>query len=361
MADLRFRTEELQSRGVYQTYGTSFGYPFTQVERLNTPISPKENFQRFISGGEYYWVPNLSTDFNLLFSDTTPDCMAQEFAGGYDAFGCHWIPVENAALPAFVKPGNPVLKDIAQWESFPWPDPDKWDWKAMREKHQPCMYPERANYGYLCGVFFERLIHLLDSEEALCALVTEEEAVWNVFDRLAAYHCRTLEHWKQDMDVDAVWIGDDWGTQIGPFFSRDVLNRLIAPHYRRILDKCQELEVFPITHSCGKTAAYMPDYIRMGIRAWQPQLSCNEDVFDLQKQYGGPMLHTYELIGDMTGTMSVEELRADTQEKARKYLCDGMVFVDYAAWDDQWREKNRVVYELLRKAASGELKTGGTI
>lgn len=54
-------------------------------------------------------------------------------------------------------------------------------------------------------------------------------------------------------------------------------------------------------------------------------------------------------------------LRADTREKARKYLCDGMVFVDYAAWDDQWREKNRVVYELPQKAASGELKTGGTI
>lgn len=351
----KFDPKELESRGVYEFYGTSFGYPPPKVERLNTPITPRENFRRYFAGEDFCWIPNYATDCNQLFSDTTPDSMAQEFAGGTDAFGCQWVPVKDAILPAFVKPGNPVLKDVEDWESFPWPDPDQWDWKKMRRTYEPYMYPERWNMGYVSGVYFERLIHLLDSENALCAILEEPECVHGIFQKLTEYHLSVLEHWKKDMDVDIVWIGDDWGTQRGPFISRSTLQEMIEPYYVQLLKKCDELGIYPITHSCGKTACYMDEYIKMGVKTWEPQTDCNPDLFEIQKKYKDQIkIGTYTLIGDPEGTMTLEEFRAHVVETAKKYMMDKNVYLQTVAWDDLWAEKNKIVYEISRKIASGE-------
>ena len=88
-----------------------------------------------------------------------------------------------------VRPGKPFAEDA--WDlldKIEWPDPDAWDWeKSGRANNGVFLKKENYNViGFLNG-WFERLISMLDFENALMALYDDDqkEAVHKFFDRLS--------------------------------------------------------------------------------------------------------------------------------------------------------------------------------
>lgn len=350
----KFNERELEILGSYQSYGGLFGWPVEDVPKFDTPITPKENFYRFLRGEDYCWVPDISRDFNTMLDDTTPDCCVQNTKGGFDAFGTEWVEVTNAPLPAFVKPGNPLLKDIADWCELDWPDPDSWDWKGIKKRYTPFLYEDRVNYGMLPNAFFERLIHLMDSENALCSLVAEPEDTAELMMALAEYQCRILEHYKKDLDVGLVWLSDDWGTQIAPFFSRTVLNEVIGPAYKKVIEKARELGIYVITHSCGKIASYLEDIANLGIMIFEPQIMVNPEMFDLHNAMKERfVLEDYSFFTDAE-CENTEQFREQMTACAKKYLSNRRVMITSGISQDM-EARHRIMYEILRKSATGEI------
>ena len=350
----KFSITEIQPTGRYYEHeGTNYGYPFAEVEILNKPITPRENFRRFMERKDYCWVPNLAVDFNSFFCTQNPDCQAMTFEGGKDSFGVPWVAVEhNEALPALVMPGNPMLKDICDWRNLPFPDPSKWDWEGAEQQFAHVKRDDRANYCFLPEAYFERLITLMDFNNAAMALVTDPEETAAFMERLTDLYIEILRHYKERFDVDLVFISDDWGTQRSPMFSADTCREVIAPAYRRFVHAAHEMGVYTMTHSCGVMGGLVDVITELETDMWQPQIELNpmDEIID---DYGDRLFfNSYALIEDRE---DLDEFRAVNTELARRYLSKDCMFIEYAAWGDNSDEKNRIIYEILRKAATREL------
>lgn len=355
MSISKFSSRELDVMGTYLPFSKLCGNPQMPYEKLNFPITPKENLKLFLQRKECAWIPDICTDVNLILDYTTPDNRVQNRSGGIDSFGVVWDPLKDMSLPAFVTPGHPVLSDISEWVEMKLPNPDEWDWKTMQGIYKEHAYPDRANYGFLPGVYLERLIHLLDSENAFCALAADEEEVSAFFERITDIHCKNLEHQKNDLNVDIVWISDDWGTQRAPFMSRETMNKVFAPSYRRLMNKCKELEIAPVTHCCGRVAEYMPEMVDMGVTILEPQTLVNPELFSIFEPLKDKLfIEDYSLFTD-EGCVNLNEYREKMEKLAVNHLLEGNIFITSGIYGAQLEEKRKILYEILRKAASGNL------
>lgn len=178
-----FDPAELLTEAFFPTVGEYYGYgPDYAImsPKYQFPVSPKENFELFRSHKPYYWVPSLTNDFNLICPDIVPDFPACGLMGGIDSFGVTWIPTRpEEFLPSFVKPGNPMLEDIADWESVVhFPDVSSWDWEGSGKLYMEGLDLSRPNCGIMLSGFFERSQPVNSFDSTRSRMIDMEENKW---------------------------------------------------------------------------------------------------------------------------------------------------------------------------------------
>ena len=262
----------------FHTIGTWYGLPYPDVIKLDTPITPKENMKRYYAGKGYLWIPDASFDQVDLTPDNIPDVVACGYGGGKDAFGVVWEPLENG-LPALVRPGNPMLKDIGDWPKLIWPDVAAWDWEAYGKKYQEALGSERFVRGIILTGFFERLIALMDFEGAALSYLMNPAATRTFLDKLADLNIEIVEHYKKYFSVDGIMLHDDWGSQLHPLFSLDMVREFLLPPLKRVVERCHQLGLLFTLHSCGNVFPLAPAMIEAGVDGWQIQ----EDAVGFEK------------------------------------------------------------------------------
>jgi uroporphyrinogen decarboxylase len=72
--------------------------------------------------------------------------------------------------------------------------------------------------------------------------------------------------------VDALWIGDDFGSQNDLLFSVDMFREIWKPEYRRMIDtfKNENSEIIPILHCDGAVSKLLDDIIELGFEVFNP-------------------------------------------------------------------------------------------
>jgi hypothetical protein len=171
------------------------------------------------------------------------------------------------------------LEDISEWyDKVVWPDIDKWDWEGSAKKNNGT-YLKSTNFvqmWFQTG-YFERLISLLEFENALLAVFDEDskEHVHKFFDKLTDLYIRifdkAIETYKPYLN--AVFFHDDWGMQKAPFFSPEICSEMIVPYMRRVTDFIHSKGKFCELHSCGQLLKQVPNMIKAGWDAWGPSPS----------------------------------------------------------------------------------------
>jgi hypothetical protein len=301
---------ELQKQGMYEFVGTAYGYPYPPVSKLSPPITPKENLQRYFEKKNYDWIPDLSSDLVDITPDCIPDVKASDFEGGIDSLGVEWVPLENG-LPAMVRPGNPKLKDIADWEKLPWPNVDAWDWEGCAAEYNAKLGDDRVKRGVILSGFFERLISLMDFENAAVALIEDPDLVSAFFAKLADMNILIVEHYKKYFHVDSIMLHDDWAAQRAPFFSVETARKVILPHLKRVIDRTHEMGLQFTHHCCGNVFNMIPLMIEAGADATQVQ----EDALDFAKAlelYGEKIrLESYWIISETDSEIEVKSFISD--------------------------------------------------
>lgn len=297
----------------YEVYGLFGGMPYSQVQILHSPITPKENLLRFYKGEGYEWIPDTYSDLVDITPAINPDTIANGFDGGVDSFGVTWEPLENG-LPAIVRPGNPKLKNIADWRDIisGVSDPDDWDWKGTAEAYS-VHSRDRMLRGCIPTALFERLIDLLDFEEAAVALVTDPETVDELLTFITDYNLKIMNHYFDDLKVDAIFMSDDWSAQRAPFFSEETARECLLPHLKRMVDCCHAHGAPFTMHSCGNGTAHIPVWLEAGIDGWQFQ----ESAVNIQE--------ALDMVGDkikLEGYWIVEE--GLDEKETRRFIEDTM-------------------------------------
>lgn len=136
---------------------------------------------------------------------------------------------------------------------------------------------------------FELAWHLTGLEKYLVDMACEEEYIEVLNDK--------VEEWSTglalqliELGVDAIWFGEDLGSQTSTLISPDMWREVFKPRYKRMIEKlrAKNPEIIIIMHSDGAVAPLIDDFIELGINVYnpvQPNVP-GSDPQELKNKYG---------------------------------------------------------------------------
>ncbi|MBX7254856.1 MAG: uroporphyrinogen decarboxylase family protein [Candidatus Hydrogenedentes bacterium] len=139
-----------------------------------------------------------------------------------------------------------------------------------------------ANLGFS---LFERAWTLAGMENVLMGMVAQPEFVHALLDRILEFNLAVIDR-ACKYAIDAMYFGDDWGSQRGLLMGRDLWRKFILPRARCMYSHVKKHGKFVFIHSCGKVDELFPDLIDAGIDVFNPFQPEVIDVFDAKARYG---------------------------------------------------------------------------
>ena len=315
---------------------------FMKPERYNTPITPRENMLRLYEGKTPMWIPSPWEAASIKV-DCDPENVARSPSGGVDGYGVEWIFVKTAG-GAMVKPGNPKVPDISEWEKYiTVPDPETWDWAGAYEKQKDALAdPTLFTTVTFGSCLFERLIAVMDFENAAMALVDDDqkEGVHRFLRAVTDYRKKYYTLVKKWFDPDGVNFNDDWGSQRAEFFSRETAAEMLVPYVKESVQCAHDLGMYVDLHCCGFVEGFVPFFIEEGFDTWGGQPL--NDKPKLKKLYPDSLVFTHQI--DERPDASDDEIDAAVAKFMEEFGYDNRGF--YGGFDPRYRRK---VYEASRK------------
>jgi hypothetical protein len=124
-----------------------------------------------------------------------------------------------------------------------------------------------------------------DVAEWYISTVARRDYVYEVFERQCELALANLERIYQVVGhrVSVIFVtGTDFGTQKGPFLSRQTYRELFMPFHQRVNDWVHEHTPWKtFTHTCGSVVALLPDFIEAGFDILNP-VQCSAKGMDPQ-------------------------------------------------------------------------------
>lgn len=164
-------------------------------------------------------------------------------------------------------------EEEADFEKFDrWPDPEKYIRKeacelltARTPKGLPVM-------GVLWSAHFQDACAAFGMQDALIKMKIAPKLFRRVIDRITEFYLRANEIFFEYTKgkLDAVLIGNDFGTQTGLLLSPEDLREFVFPGTRRLIEQAHSYGVKVVHHSCGAVSDIIPDLIDCGADAIHP-------------------------------------------------------------------------------------------
>lgn len=323
-----FDVKEMNSLGEEPNLGG--GEP---IKIYDYPVSKKDAV-RMLYGGKSPWqmILGLGVEFVNFSPKVNPDAVARAFVldasfvpgetnkcAGIDMFGVEW-EYEPVIRGSMVRPGNPVIKTAQELiTKVKWPDVKSWKWEETSKENEKYLDTDKCVYLMFMNGYFERLISLMDFDNAILALIDEEdqEYVKEFFNKLTDLYIDIMDHYfKYFPQIDIVNFHDDWGAQKDTFFSPLLAEETIVPYMKRLVDFIHSRGRFVDLHSCGNNIKQVPNFIKAGFDSWTPQAM--NDTHKIYEIYGGQII-----IGVLPEVFDGEKVSEEAQrEYARAYASE---------------------------------------
>lgn len=218
--------------------------------------------------------------------------------------------------------GHPLahVSRVSDIGSYPFPDPDAFDYEHYAEV---C---ERFEGYAVCGgdwsPFFTMALEMMGTERFLMALRLTPDVAHALLTRIADYYYETsrrmFEAAKGKLDI--FFMGDDYGTQRGPFISPNDFREFVAPHLRRLYGLAKSYGLKVMHHSCGSVRALLPDLIELGLDVLDPVQvrAAGMDILTLKREFGSRITFHGSIDTQRTLPMgSVEDVQAEVLHRLR--------------------------------------------
>lgn len=277
-------------------------------------MTERENMELCWNHEQPLWVPMINTASQMIISPEIND--RPLFMSGKDDFGLEWeLDPNHPELMTHVKPGREMFDDISDWEDFihfPSCKDKNWEAAAMRTK---AMWRKKNELqGYFVGNMgaFERICSMMGHVNALTAGYDDAEAYQAYIDGYVDYRLEQFEFIKKYYDVDFVMMHDDWGNEKQMFMSPEMWRQFYKEPERRMAQRCHELGMHYMHHSCGYITPIVGDLIEIGVDSWHSVQPMN-DLKGLKEQYGNQIIFAGGIDPRVTdtGKATEEEIRAE--------------------------------------------------
>ncbi len=199
-----------------------------------------------------------------------------------DEFGLRWNRQVDADIGM---PEGTLTRETL--DDFDWPDPNapgRFDRLTDAIEHHPDQFIVMA----LDFSLFERAWGLVGLENFLLAMVDDVPFVEAVLDRILQFNLALLEAGlSQCPGVDAVYFGDDFGSQLGVMMGADRWRDLLKPRLARQYARVRDHGKFVLIHSCGAVSELFDDLVEIGVDGFNPFQPEVMDIYQTKQAYRG--------------------------------------------------------------------------
>jgi uroporphyrinogen decarboxylase len=173
---------------------------------------------------------------------------------------------------------------------------------------------------------YERAWTLRGIENLLIDFHDHPDFVRRLFQAIADYNIAQVRG-ALEFEIDAVYLGDDWGQQHGLQMGYPLWREFIYPELKRMYGTVREAGKFVMIHSCGDVDELFDDLIGIGLNCFNPFQPEVMDVWKLLPKYRGRLAFHGGLSTQRTlpfGT--VNEVRAETRRLLELGSAGGYIF-----------------------------------
>jgi len=139
--------------------------------------------------------------------------------------------------------------------------------------------------GTLWFLLFERAQTLRGVENILKDLYINGKMVNLLLRELTKYDIEMVEEWA-NLNVNAIVMGDDWGSQSNMIISPDLWKKFFKPYYIEIFNCAHKNNMHVIFHSCGAVTKIIGELIEIGIDVLHPIQPTSNDYNYIAKNFG---------------------------------------------------------------------------
>ena len=176
------------------------------------------------------------------------------------------------------------------------------------------------------------------------------------------YRCAEAEIEASQGLLDGFVIWGDVAYRNGMFFSPDYWRAYFKPAVKAMIDLCHQHDLPVIYHGCGNVHAILPDFIEMGLDAFNPlEAKADMDVCDLRQRYG----HTMGFCGNSDIRVwergDPAEIRREVLHRLQAARGGGMIFQsDHSVASDVSGHTYDLIVKLVREFGRYPLATWPT-
>ena len=132
-------------------------------------------------------------------------------------------------------------------------------------------HDEYLIFGDIEVTVFSLAHQLVGMEKLLIDMMMETEYVIPLFEACAEFQTQ-IGLRLIDKGVDAIWFGDDFGTQQNLLIPHETFREQLKPHYERMIERFREKksDIIPILHCDGAVSTLLDDIHEIGFEVFNP-------------------------------------------------------------------------------------------
>ncbi len=222
------------------------------------------------------------------------------------------------------RPPLEAATSVAELEAHPWPRADAWDYSGVADE---CRRARESGCAVVLGgdrldrtAQLKPATYLRGVEQFLSDLLLAPAMASCLLEHLVAYYLDYNERvfCAAEGLVDLFFMGDDMGTQTGPWLSPRLYRAFFKESFRRFIELAHRHGMRVMYHTCGDVRALIPDFIDCGLDVLQSLQPAAMDLAALKREYGKDLVFQGGI--DIQETMpkgSPAQVAAEVQERAR--------------------------------------------
>ena len=181
--------------------------------------------------------------------------------------------------------------DVADVDKFVWPDPAKYLDCAESARRVASAPAGHIKMGILWSAHFQDACSAFGMEQALIVMLSNPEMFRAVIDRITDFYLQANELFYASTKgmLDAVLIGNDFGSQTGLMIDPESIREFVFPGTRKLIEQAKSYGLTVMHHSCGSIFPIIQDLYDIGADIIHPiQALANEmDAPNLKEHFGG--------------------------------------------------------------------------
>ncbi len=111
---------------------------------------------------------------------------------------------------------------------------------------------------------------LMGIERQIFAFYDQPELIHQINTDLTAYHLRTLDAISKVCVPTFMTFAEDMSYNHGPMISQELFDEFLAPYYRQLIPRVEELGIIPIVDTDGDVTRMVPWLASVGVRGVLP-------------------------------------------------------------------------------------------